>query len=79
MDSEFDVITPLKINKSFSLPYSLTINVVNALLSRVCKKSHMLYLKNRKGYRHVLGTTLSGMPNFIFNFNTHMGLKINAF
>ena len=40
---------------------------------------YMLYLKNRNRYRHVLGTKLSGMPNFIFNFNTYMGLKINAF
>ena len=38
----------------------------------------MLYLKNRKSYRHVLGTKISGMPNFIFNLNTFMGLKINA-
>ena len=40
---------------------------------------YMLYLKNRNRYRHVLGTKLSGMPNFIFNLNTYMGLKINAF
>ena len=40
---------------------------------------YMLYLKNRNGYRHVLGTKISAIPNFIFNFNTFMGLKINAF
>ena len=34
---------------------------------------------NRNRYRHVLGTKITGMPNFIFNFNTFMGLKINAF
>ena len=39
----------------------------------------MLYLKNRNGYRHVLGTKISVMPKFIFNFNIFMGLKINAF
>ena len=39
----------------------------------------MLYLKNHNRYRHVLGTKLTGKPNFIFNFNTFMGLKINAF
>ena len=39
----------------------------------------MLYLKNRNRYQHVLGTKMSRMTNFIFNFNTCMGLKINAF
>ena len=39
----------------------------------------MPYLKNHKRYRHVLGTNLSAMPNFIFNFNTFMGLIIHAF
>ena len=43
-----------------------------------CKGSYMLYLKNRKGYRHALGTKKSGMPNFIFNVNPFMGLKVNA-
>ena len=38
----------------------------------------MLYLKNRNRYRHVLGTKTSAMPIFIFNFNTFMGLKMNA-
>ena len=56
-----------------------SINVRNALLSQVCKSYYMLYLKSRNRYRRVLGTTISGMPNFIFNFNTFMGLKINAF
>ena len=39
----------------------------------------MLYLKNRNRYRHALGTEISAIPNFIFNFNTFMGLRINAF
>ena len=39
----------------------------------------MLYLKNRNGYRHVLGTKISAIPKFIFNFNIFMGIKINAF
>ena len=39
----------------------------------------MLYLKNRNRYQHVLGTKMSIMINFIFNFNTFMGHKINAF
>ena len=39
----------------------------------------MLYLKNRDRYRHALGTKLSVMANFIFNCNTFMGLRINAF
>ena len=38
----------------------------------------MLYLKNRNRYRHVLGTKTSAISIFIFNFNTYMGLKINA-
>ena len=48
----------------------------NSLNSRM---TYMLYLKNRNGYRHVLGTKISAIPNFIFNFNICMGLKINAF
>ena len=39
----------------------------------------MLYLKNRNGYRHVLGTKMCATPNFIFNFNILMGLKIKTF
>ena len=39
----------------------------------------MLYLKNRDRYRHAVGTKVFIMANFIFNFNTCMGLKINAF
>ena len=39
----------------------------------------MLYLKNCNRYRHKLGTKISKMTNFIFNFNMFMGLKINAF
>ena len=39
----------------------------------------MLYLKNRNRYRHVLGTEISAMANFIFTSNTFMGLNINAF
>ena len=39
----------------------------------------MLYLKNHNRYRHELGTKLTGKPNFIFNFNTFIGIKINAF
>ena len=39
----------------------------------------MLYLKNRNRYRHVLGIKTSTIPKFIFNINTFMGLKINAF
>ena len=41
--------------------------------------AYTLYLKNRNGYRHVLGTKISAIPNFIFNFNIFMGLKINTF
>ena len=39
----------------------------------------MLYLKNRNGYRHVLGTKMSAIARFILKFNISMGLKINAF
>ena len=39
----------------------------------------MLYLTNRTRFRHVYGTKISTMPNFIFASNTFMGLKINAF
>ena len=57
----------------------LTINVTNVSLSRVYTSFYMLYLKNRNGYRHVLGTKMSTIPNFIFNFNIFMGLKMKAF
>ena len=40
---------------------------------------YMLYLKIHNRYQHVLGTKMSIMTNFRFNFNTFMGLKINAF
>ena len=40
---------------------------------------YMLYLKNRNRYQHVHGTKMSRMANFIFNINSFMGLKINAF
>ena len=36
-------------------------------------------LKNRREYRHVLGTNSSVMANFVLMFNTSMGRKINAF
>ena len=39
----------------------------------------MLYLTDRTRFRHVRGTKISAMPNFIFASNTFMGLKINAF
>ena len=39
----------------------------------------MLYLKNRNGCRHVLGTKMSTIPSFILNFNIFMGLKTKAF
>ena len=39
----------------------------------------MLYLKNRNGYRDVLGIKMSAIANFIFNFNIFMVLKIKAF
>ena len=41
--------------------------------------TYLLYLKNRNRYQHVLGTKMFIMAKFIFNFNTIMGLKINAF
>ena len=56
-----------------------TINVTNFSLSQFCTSIYMLYLKNRNGYRDVLGTKMSTIPNFIFNFNICMGLKIKAF
>ena len=49
-----------------------------SLLSGVCKSAYMLYLKNRNRYKHVLGTEISVMSNFLFNFNIFMGLKTNA-
>ena len=81
LDLEFYVITPLVVNITFSSYHFhlTTMNVKNAFLSQVCVSSYMLYLKNRNRYRHVLGTKISGMSNFIINFNTFMGLKINAF
>ena len=39
----------------------------------------MLYLENRTRFRHVCGTKISAMPNFIFTSNTFMGLKSNPF
>ena len=39
----------------------------------------MLYLENRNRYRHVFGIGISAMTDFIFNFNTFMGLKIYPF
>ena len=39
----------------------------------------MLYLKNRNRYQHVLGTKIFRMAKFIFDLNTFMGLKMNAF
>ena len=38
----------------------------------------MLFLKNRNGYRHVLGTKISAISKFKFDSNMFMGLKINA-
>ena len=69
----------MKITFSYHHIDLTTINVTNVLLSRVCKSTYMPYLKNHKRYRHVLGTEISVMPKFIFNFNTFMVLKINAF
>lgn len=59
-------------------PYLLNNNKFFALPS-LYKSVHMLYLKNRNRYRHILGNKISARPNFIFNFNTFMWLKINAF
>lgn len=39
----------------------------------------IVLLKELKPYRHVLDSKLSARPNFIFNLNTFVGLKINAF
>ena len=39
----------------------------------------MLFLKNRNGYRHVLGTKISAISEFKFDSNMFMWLKINAF
>ena len=69
----------MKITFSYDHIHLTTINVTNVSLSRVCTSFYMLYLKNRNGYRHVLGAKMSTIPNFIFNFNIFMGLKIKAF
>ena len=49
----------------------LTTNSLNS------KMTYMLYLKNRNGYRHVLGTKISAIPNFIFNFNIFIGFHFD--
>ena len=56
-----------------------TISVTNFSLSQFCTSIYMLYLKTHNGYRDVLGSKMSAIPNFIFNFNIFMGLKIKAF
>ena len=56
-----------------------TISVTDVSLSQFCTSIYMLYLKIHNGYRDVLGTNISAVPNFIFNFNMFMVFKIEAF
>ena len=54
----------------------MTINVANVSLSKFCTSIDKLYLKNHNGYRDVPSTKMSALPDFIFNINIFMGLKI---
>ena len=69
----------MKITFSYDHIHLTTINLTKFSFFRLCTSFYMMYLKNRIGYRHVLGTKMSTIPNFIFNINIFMGLKIKAF
>ena len=54
-----------------------TISVTNFSLSQFCTSIYMLYLKTHNGYRDVLGTKMSAIPNFIFNFDIFIGFHFD--